>query len=76
MAKKTQHKNLTQYQIRANDRHISHMDELAGLRNTTRTQLIREAIFQFLIRELRSEASRQDGYNKAKANLDQLTRGW
>lgn len=72
----TVRKNLRQMQIRANGRHLDMLDELAEYRGTTRTQLIREGIFQLLIRELKHEQNRQLGMRDAKARLNQLMNRW
>lgn len=62
--------------IRMNRRHIGLLDDLAEYRGTTRAQLIREAVFQLLIRELKHEQNRQLGFRDAKARLNQLMNRW
>ncbi|WP_163340929.1 ribbon-helix-helix protein, CopG family [Desulfopila sp. IMCC35008] len=78
MSKKLGRKRLNyhKYILRADQNQISALDELANLRDTTRAQLLRDAISKYLRTEYRKEIQEKEEYKKTMENLKMSLIGW
>ncbi|TKB23187.1 ribbon-helix-helix protein, CopG family [Desulfopila sp. IMCC35006] len=75
-ARKERHSKLQPVHTSLNVRHCESLDQLAEMRCSTRSTLIREAVFQYLIRELNKEGMVQKGFHTTERNLSNLIGIW
>lgn len=67
---------LHKYILRADQNQIAALDELARMRDTTRAQLIRDAICKYLRTEYRKELQQTEEYKQTMDNWKLSMMGW